>query len=468
MPIAVEVVFGITMFTLQRFYKARLDQQRASVEIIFHANEMWVNCEQLLYLKGYYSFFGGPVPPLHEKMTQLVDEYQLLQKLVADRQEQARRLKKIWSSAKKALALGKKLQPLSSASLSASETMSALASNLQTLRRATRSLRQMSFNMLAFRDPKFLHSSVVIPEVERSTSQINRVVLGSLAASTLVSLLLFAYFIRSIDRDVKVLIENAERFKQGKELKDRATGTDELAQVDAAFREMADGIKEAQRAKQAIVSMISHDLRSPLTSVLGYFSSLRFGLLGTALPDTISGAESCERELERLIRLINDLLDLDKMDAGKFEIRPKALSVEMVIEQAIDAVAESAEAKGVTINGIDSSAEIYADPDRIVRAVANVLSTAVRLSSAGASVRTSVHQHEGQLEISIITRCASMSEQQLNSLFDRFQQKEAELALKLPVSKEIIKLHGGSIGATLADEAATFWLRLPVPPVAQN
>ena len=63
-----------------------------------------------------------------------------------------------------------------------------------------------------------------------------------------------------------------------------------------------------------------------------------------------------------MILLINDLLDLDRMDAGRLEIRPEALSVEIVIERAINAVAHSAEVKGITINGVDSSARIYADP----------------------------------------------------------------------------------------------------------
>ena len=84
-----------------------------------------------------------------------------------------------------------------------------------------------------------------------------------------------------------------------------------------------------------------------------------------------------------MIRLINDLLDLDKIEAGRFELRRKALLVEDAITQAITAVRPIAEERRVTVEGCDSSAEVYVDSDRIVQALTNVLSLVVGVSSAG-------------------------------------------------------------------------------------
>src|SRR5262249_39565655 len=141
------------------------------------------------------------------------------------------------------------------------------------------------------------------------------------------------------------------------------------------------------------------------------------------------------------------LLDLDKIDAGKFEMRFKALSVEKIIDQAISNVSLAAEDKGVTIHGADSSAQIFADPDRIVRAVANVLSTAIRLSPPGHFVETSVAESNGKVEIKVTSAGENISQEVLTLLFDRYQQSGADLRLDLPISQEIVKLHGGEIGA---------------------
>ncbi len=461
-PLLVELAFGITMFALQRYYDAKLNQERAAVEIIFHANEMWINCTQLMYMKGYYSFFGGATPSLEDRKARLITNHNVVKNLVAHDPEQTKNLENVWAYTNQSMVLGNQLRPVVSKNLSGREKMAAMTNNLDIIAKAAGLVDLMAPEFRKFREPEFLNSPAAGPEVEKSTTLVDRIVLGSLAASTLVAVLLFTFFIRSINRGVKIVVENTERFKQGKELEPRSTRSDELAQVDAAFHDMAEEIKEAQRAKQAIVSMISHDLRSPLTSVLGYFSSLSSGIFGDASSETISGAEKYERAVERLIRLINDLLDLDKIEAGKFELRPKALSVEQIIEQAITAVMPSATEKGVTIHGADSTAEIYADPDRIVRAVANVLSTAVRLSPSGLYVETTVGQHDGETEIRVISSGASISEEQLGSLFDRYQQSEADLRLELPLSKEIVRLHGGSIGAiSEQQQGLTFWLRLP-------
>ena len=465
-PLCVELVFGITMFTLQRYYQSKLDRERNATEIIFHANELWVNCTQLMYVKGYFCFFGGPRPPLEEKMAHLMEGYRLLKKLVADDRTQTANLDRMWLLTNQSLAVGKELVPLASGH-SASAKMAALASNIRAMSKVEHFVDAMTPALKSFRAPEFLRSSEAGPEIEKSTRLVDTVVLGSLAASTLVALLLFTYFIRSINRGVNVVIEHTERFKQGKELEAPSGRTDELAQVDTAFHEMAAEIKEAMRAKQAIVSMISHDLRSPLTSVLGYFSSLTSGILGDASPQTIAGAEKCEKEVERLILLINDLLDLDKIDAGKFEMRFKAVSVEKIIDQAINNVSPAAEEKGVTIHGADSSAQILADPDRIVRAVANVLSTAIRLSPPGNFIETGVAESNGKVEVKVTSAGGSISQEALTSLFDRYQQSGADLRLDLPISQEIVKLHGGEIGAAPNDgKGISFWMLLPSPAPA--
>src|SRR5262249_50011568 len=82
-PLLVEFAFGITMFSVQRFYEEKLAKERAAVEIMFHANEMWINCIELMMMKAYFNLFGGPKLPFEERITRIIDENRILKKLVA-------------------------------------------------------------------------------------------------------------------------------------------------------------------------------------------------------------------------------------------------------------------------------------------------------------------------------------------------------------------------------------------------
>src|SRR4030095_4352538 len=261
------------------------------------------------------------------------------------------------------------------------------------------------------------------------------------AASTLVAILLFAYFIRSINTGVNAVVENTARFKQGEELERPVEDGDELAQVDAALYEMAQEIREAQRTKQTIVATIAHDLRTPLTTVLGYFTLLAAGAFGDISTAAISTAEKCEKEVEELIRLINDLLDLDKIEAGKLSLRPRMLPVKQVIERALSNVIPFADEKGVIVQVGESSAEIYADPDRIVQAFGNLLSSAVKLSPDGSLVDASAVPHNGEVELRVTSSGASTPGDLLNTQFDRYQKREHGLRLDLPIRQELYTLH---------------------------
>ncbi len=461
-PLLVVYACGVSMFSLQRFYEEKLAKERAAVEIIFNANEMWINCTELMFLKGYFNLFGGEKPAFEERVTRIMDQYQLVKNLVATNAAQTQNLEKIHSYTLQSLELSNQLRPLSSPHQTGSGKMAVLISNLEILGQAERITGKMAAEIEFFRNPEFLSSQSAVSEVEKSTAFVDRAVLGSLAASTLVALLLFVYFIRSINQGINVVVQNTERFKKGLELEPPVRGGDELAQVDAAFHEMAEEIKEAQRTKQKIVSMISHDLRSPLTSVLGYLSNFKEGVFGDAPEETLLAAGTCEQDLDRLIRLINDLLDLDKIEAGKFELQPKTLAADQVIDQVISKMLMVADDKGVNIKPAQGSGQIHGDPDRIVQALANVFSTTIRLAPTGSSVETAVVQHDGEAEISVTCPGASISEDQLAALFDRYQQSESGLRLELPISREIIKLHGGTIAATaLSPTGITFKLRLP-------
>jgi signal transduction histidine kinase len=467
-PLVIELALGMAMFALQHYYEARLTKERVAVETLFHANEMWNNCAEIMISQGQYAIFNGPEPSLAARIAQFHDEHRFLRKLVAHDPLRERELEQIHSCLWSALGLCDQLRPLESQGQSVSKKMRILMSDIAVASRAFHLVLSVQDKMRRFASPdrkqgklKYLDRTAAVTEVDKATLLVDQVVLGSLAASTLVAVLLFLYFIRSINKGLNAVVENTERFERGEELKPPVEQGDELAQVDAALYEMAEEIREAQRTKQTILSTISHDLRTPLTAVLGHFSLLRSGAFGDTPAAAVTVAQKCEKDVLQLIRSINDLLDLDKIESGELSLLPKRLSVKKVIERAISIVMVLADERGVTVQGEESRAEIYADPDRIVQALANLLSSAVTLSPAGSSVNASALEHNGAVEIRVTSTGASTTSDLLNAQFDRYQRREHGLRLELPISKELITLHGGTVGAISNQVGCTFWCSLP-------
>ncbi|HEY9869747.1 MAG TPA: HAMP domain-containing sensor histidine kinase [Candidatus Obscuribacterales bacterium] len=461
-PLLVELLFGVTMLSLQYYDDAKLNRERTALEIVYHANEMWINCAEAMMLMGYARLFGGSESPVHSRVAHLNHEYTLLTRLVAHNPQQIRELKNIRQSTNRVLQLIQRFRPLLSAERSTSEKIAVLTADIDTFVAAYNLINPMSFAIGNFAKPEFLHSPAAMKEVERTTTLVDSVVGGTLAVSTLVAIALFVYFIRTINNGLAVMVDNTQRFRRGEALTPRLGGVDELSRVDAAFHDMADEIRDTQGTREALMAMISHDLRTPLGSVLGYFSLLASGGLGHPSSEAISGAEQREREIEQLMHLINNLLDLERLDAGKLDIQPASAPLSTVIEDARDKMNSLAESKKIEIAVDAASVQIYADHDRMVQALANLLSGVVSLSPEGSTVNISAAPSGDRVEVRINCSAATLSTDQLNALFDRYQQTDIGLRLQMCVGKELIRLHNGTVEAACEQpHGLTLLLGLP-------
>ncbi len=184
-------------------------------------------------------------------------------------------------------------------------------------------------------------------QIEASTPEIQqrqRAVLKLICSIALVlnmalALFLAVIFNRSTASRHAVVMDNARRFAGGKPLKEPLSGADEIAQLDSVFHEMVTTVKEAEKQRAAFMNMIAHDIRAPLTSI-----HITAGLLGKSADelclqeDTRQNIVRIERDAERLIALVSDFLDLDRMDAGAFKLVPAVYPVAYVLENALQAV----------------------------------------------------------------------------------------------------------------------------------
>lgn len=228
--------------------------------------------------------------------------------------------------------------------------------------------------------------------------------------------------------------------------------------------------REVERMKKEFVSTVSHELRTPLTSIRGSLTLLAVGAMGL-LPEQAKKVVSiAERNTIRLIGLINDILDIEKLEAGKLDMVMEDVPLSNVFERSEQAVNTFAANNGVILDIRPSQLAVHADGDRLVQVIVNLVSNAVKFSPKGASVTvTSKEIPGGLIEVHVTDRGRGIPEAFKNRLFQRFQQVEASDAKKkggtglgLAICKGIVEQHGGTIGVESEEgKGSTFWFRIP-------
>lgn len=234
--------------------------------------------------------------------------------------------------------------------------------------------------------------------------------------------------------------------------------------------------KEVERLKQEFVSMVSHELRSPLTSVQGFLTLLAEDIYGTLNEQGKQKVHIADRNVTRLIKLINDLLDIDKLQSGKLKMVFKPVKISGVIERSIDSVRVLAEQENISIDASDSQYELVADGDRLVQVIVNLLSNAIKFSPRESTIKIAVTPQDGGIEVRVIDQGVGIPLKYHASIFERFEQVTSQdkpqkggSGLGLTISRAIIEQHGGTIGLDSEEgKGCSFWFKLPDAPPAQE
>jgi len=226
---------------------------------------------------------------------------------------------------------------------------------------------------------------------------------------------------------------------------------------------------EIERIKREFVAMVSHDLRTPLTSLQSTLALIATGALGQLSDRGQRMAKRAEGESVRLINLIGDLLFIEKMESGKFDIRLEDVELSDVLLQSIEAVQKDAQAQGVVIETPATDVHLSADPDRLVQVLVNLLSNAIKFSPEKSVVTISVKEAADWLELRVADHGRGIPPEYRDIIFERFAQVEANdsrqkggTGLGLPICKLIVEGHRGRIGVESTNgHGSTFWFRIP-------
>lgn len=229
--------------------------------------------------------------------------------------------------------------------------------------------------------------------------------------------------------------------------------------------------KKLEQMKQDFVSMISHDLRSPLTAVNAFFHMLNIGTYGQLSEKGVNMAKKVEISLTGVVRLLNDLLDVEKLESGLMQLRQEQTQISTIIKDALDMVRPLAEQQKIGLELINKEdATLIADSSRLSQVVQNLLSNAVKFSPAGSSIQLYYGKDpHGIAEIRVTDRGPGISDADRELVFDRFRQLSNSngIAVKgsglgLAICKAIVEQHGGTVGVeSQLGMGSSFWVKLP-------
>ncbi len=277
----------------------------------------------------------------------------------------------------------------------------------------------------------------------------------------------------------------AELEAQNRALETRvAERTRNLVEAMAEAQEARAAAESANAAKSRFLANVSHELRTPLTSVVGFAKLSRRRLEEVVVPVVPVGEPKVDRavrqvrenlgiiadEGDRLTLLINDLLDLAKIEAGRLDWRMARIQLEDVVRRSLSATASLFDVSGLTLEVMvaDRLPAVDGDRDRLVQVLINLVSNAVKFTPAG-TVRVRVAHDADHVRVEVTDCGRGIAEVDRERIFEPFRQASDTLpdgpkgtGLGLPISRQIVEAHGGTMGvSSVVGAGSTFWFRVP-------
>jgi len=291
----------------------------------------------------------------------------------------------------------------------------------------------------------------------------------------------FLNFFQGIANQIGLSVKNAQLYAElgtlNKELENKvAERTIELRNKSQLLEEAYNNLKEVDKLKTQFLSTMSHELRTPLNSIIGYTQLILDGVEGEINDSQREDLERIERNAKHLLQLINDILDLSKIEAGKMQLNISKVELGEVVKQAVSIVTPLVGDKKVAIIDNVSGKEIYlmADFQRLEQIFINLLSNAIKFTDEGRIVidcKVGV-DNTGQnwATISVSDTGIGISAENLDKIFEAFRQveeattrKHGGTGLGLSITKRLVEMHGGAIWAeSEIGKGTTFYFTMPI------
>jgi two-component system sensor histidine kinase BaeS len=304
--------------------------------------------------------------------------------------------------------------------------------------------------------------------VERWRQWIKIFVIGGLVASLGLTVFVVRLVHKHLVGRLASALANIAKVKEGKQLGTAVPGNDEIAQLDEFVHEMADSLQQAREARKQLTRMITHDLRAPLTNMGFLLGMISEGAFDASQDKLKLRATGMEPELDRINRLIEELLDLETMDAAGLQLRMEEVDAESLVSRAAEAVNNIALVSDVNLRVEGMPSKFLGDEDRLLQVLLNLLTNAIGHSPKNSEVVLRVVGAEHNVTFQIVDEGAGLGDVAPNALFDEFvrlpnSSQRKGYGLGLAICRRVVAAHGGTITAkNNSDKGSTFEFSLPV------
>lgn len=230
---------------------------------------------------------------------------------------------------------------------------------------------------------------------------------------------------------------------------------------------------ELERMKAEFIAMVTHDLRAPLTSVTGILTFLEQGALGQMNEKGKEMAARTKRDCNNMLRLLNDMLQLEKIEVGSFELSCSSVTLNVMAKDAIESVRPAAEAKRVSISDHLVNTTCWGDVQRLNQVLTNLLTNAIKYAPEGSRIEVRMRDKDNFVIVEVADQGRGIPQNKIKRIFEKFEQVEASDArekggtgLGLAICKAIVSQHGGEIGVeSIEGQGSTFWFAIPKAPL---
>jgi signal transduction histidine kinase len=282
---------------------------------------------------------------------------------------------------------------------------------------------------------------------------------------------------RSSDRDIRLLTALSTQVAVGiSNARLHQALAERTGELERAYEELG----RVSRMKERFFASINHELRTPLSAIMGYHTLLLDGTVGELPEGAVRYVKNANRAAASLLALVNDILDLSKLTAGRMTVVPEMLSVGDAVREVLETVRPLAEQKELEIHAEvpDGLPLLEADPNRLRQIMVNLAANAIKFTQAGSIRLVAAPAADGSegVELRVHDTGPGIAAESLERIFEEFEQAtEADAqrgtGLGLPISRRLARIMGGALWAESAPgKGSTFILRLPVrpPPSVEN
>lgn len=472
-PLLFQVLFLSVLNTMIAKSQLEASQEMQSMKISCEANKLYKNTVSL-GTSGIASYLGkgNAEDAKNYKLAVTHSLEHFCNLFEAERTDQvaSRQLRHIFHESNKLLILTGMLMLEPSPDFSKLNDLIGLSKKANTIQKNLSSVSGCLLGLLDYQKQIELKS----PKRRAQTNHsIEILVLGAVAVSVLLSLFLGLFFSRNISKRVEILTDNTLRFTKKQELLPPLAGNDELNSFDKDFRLMVKKLEDNQEFMRQIIAVVSHELRAPLANIVGSLELILAGAYGVIADDACESMRSAHDDMWRVVQLVNDLLDIEKMEAGKYPLEISTFNIRQSAERAVAQAKKSLPGANFVIkNGSiadESSLFVESDSELSTKAIVKLLVFCGEGQTTDNEIELKLGDRNGFVVVEIIDpfNVITRNAGQTNVKFQLVEEspRRAGVALSLALSRTIITLLGGRLSASAPLDNGSGYFEILLPKI---